>query len=84
MEITKDLFIRVLEILEEDCGIDNFQILQNSNGVRVCTENTDIDYFFNDNNILIDPRIQKLREQIAELEIQKSKLYNQLAILQRN
>lgn len=81
MAINKNTFIEVLEILENDGCIDNFQFYINENVIKVCTDRDDVVYHFDNNNNLINPQIFVIQKKIEKLEKEKNNLENQLKAL---
>ena len=83
MAINKNTFVEVLEYLETDSVIDSFEFYKKDNSIGVWSlggEEKAI-YVFNENENLINPKIQKLQNQIDKLEKQKKELENQIKLL---
>ena len=78
MTISKNTFIEVLEILENDGCIDYLQFYKNENVVKVCTDRDDVIYHFDNNDNLINPKIFAIQKKIEKLEKEKKDLENQL------
>ena len=81
MTISKNTFIEVLEILENDGCIDYLQFYKNENVVKVCTDRDDVIYHFDNNDNLINPKIFAIQKKIEKLEKEKKDLENQLKAL---
>ena len=81
MTISKNTFIEVLEILENDGCIDYLQFYKNENVVKVCTDRDDVIYHFDNNDNLINPKIFAIQKKIEKLEKEKNNLENQLKAL---
>ena len=81
MAINKNTFVEILEILENDGCIDNFQFYKNENVIKVCTDRDDAIYHFDNNNNLINPQIFVIQKKIEKLEKEKNILENQLKLL---
>lgn len=80
--ITKKIFVEILEILENDCLIDDFQFYKNENIIKVYSDRDDIViYHFDENNNLINPQIFKIQKEIEKLEKQKKDLESKLSLL---
>ena len=79
--ITKKIFVEILEILESDYLIDNFQIYKNENIIKVEADRENAIYCFNENDNLINPQIFKIQKEIEKLEKQKKDLENKLNLL---
>jgi|GEM_PF-4880313 len=84
MKISKDTFVKILGILENDGCIDTFQFYKNENVIKVYSSRDDAIYRFDDNDNLINPQIFAIQREIEELEKQKNKLENQLKLLTNN
>lgn len=84
MNINKNIFIEILEILEKDECIDSFQFYKNENIIKVCSDREDAIYHFDNNNNLINPQIYILQKKIKKLEKEKNNLENQLNLLTNN
>lgn len=77
MKITKEQFAYILEVLEQDYIIGGYYILKNQNAISVdSTENTteSATYYFNDNNVLINPQVFEIQKQIKDLQEKIKKL----------
>ena len=81
MNINKDIFIEILDILENDGCIDSFQFYKNENIIKVYSNKDDAIYHFDENNNLINPQIFEIQKKIEKLEKEKNKLENELKIL---
>lgn len=81
MNISKDTFVEVLEILENDGCIDSFQFYKNENVIKVYSCRDDAIYHFDDNNNLINPQIFAIQRKIEKLEKEKNNLENKLKLL---
>ena len=81
--MNKKTFVEVLEYLEIDGIIEDFEFYKKNNSIGVWSlggEEKAI-YVFNENEKLINPKIQKLQNQIDKLERQKKELENQINLL---
>ena len=81
--MNKKTFVEVLEYLETDGIIEDFEFYKRNNSIGVWSlggEEKAI-YVFNENEKLIKPKIQKLQNQIDKLERQKKELENQIKLL---
>ena len=81
--MNKKTFVEVLEYLETDGIIEDFEFYKRNNSIGVWSlrgEEKAI-YVFNENEKLINPKIQKLQNQIDKLERQKKELENQIKLL---
>ena len=81
--MNKKTFVEVLEYLETDGIIEDFEFYKRNNSIGVWSlggEEKAI-YVFNENEKLINPKIQKLQNQINKLERQKKELENQIKLL---
>ena len=83
MNISKDIFVEILEILENDGCID-FQFYKNKNAIEVYSDANNATYHFDNNNNLINPQIFKIQEKIKKLEEEKNKLENELKLLTKD
>lgn len=81
MKISKDTFVEILGILENDGCIDTFQFYKNENIIKVYSSRDDAIYHFDDNNNLINPQIFVIQRKIEKLEKEKNNLENQLKSL---
>lgn len=81
MNISKDTFVEILGILENDGCIDTFQFYKNENIIKVYSSRDDAIYHFDDNNNLINPQIFVIQRKIEKLEKEKNNLENQLKSL---
>ena len=80
--ITKKMFVEILDMLESDCLIDDFQFYKNENIIKVYSDRDDIViYHFDENDNLINPQIFKIQKEIEKLEIQKKDLESKLNLL---
>lgn len=84
MNISKDTFVEILGILENDGCIDSFQFYKNENVIKVYSSRNDAIYHFDDNNNLISPQIFAIQRKIEKLEKEKNNLENQLKLLTNN
>lgn len=85
MNISKNTFVEVLDILENDGCIDSFQFYKNENIIKVSSSNgDDTIYHFDNNNNLINPQIFIIQKKIEKLEKEKNDLENQLKLLTNN
>ena len=84
MNINKNTFVEVLEILENDGCIDSFQLYKNKNAIEVYSDANNATYHFDNDNNLINPQIFKIQEEIKKLEEEKKRLENKLKSLTRN
>lgn len=84
MNISKDTFVEILGILENDGCIDSFQFYKNENVIKVYSDRDDAIYHFDDNNNLINPQIFAIQRKIEKLEKEKNNLENQLKLLTNN
>ena len=84
MNISKDTFVEVLGILENDGCIDSFQFYKNENIIKVYSGEDDVIYHFDDNDNLINPQIFEIQRKIEKLEKEKNNLENQLKLLTNN
>ena len=81
MNISKDTFVEILEMLENDGCIDSFQFYKNENVIKVYSCRDDAIYHFDDNNNLINPQIFVIQKKIEKLEKEKNNLENKLKLL---
>lgn len=81
--MNKKTFVEVLEYLEADGIIDSFEFYKNDNSIDVWTVDglDKAKYIFDENNKLINPRIQKLQDQKKELENKIKEIENQIKLL---
>lgn len=84
MKISKNTFVEILEMLENDGCIDSFQFYKNENVIKVYSSRDDAIYHFDDNNNLINPQIFAIQRKIEKLEEEKNNLENQLKLLTDN
>ena len=84
MNISKDTFVEILGMLENDGCIDSFQFYKNENVIKVYSSRDDAIYHFDDNNNLINPQIFELQRKIEKLEKEKNNLENKLKLLTNN
>ena len=84
MNISKDIFVEILGVLENDGCIDSFQFYKNENVIKVYSSRDDVIYHFDDNNNLINPQIFAIQRKIEKLEKEKNNLENQLKLLTNN
>ena len=83
MIMNKKTFVEVLDYLETDGIIEDFEFFKKNNSIGVWSlggEEKAI-YIFDENENLINPKIQKLQSQINHLEKQKKELENQIKLL---
>lgn len=83
MNISKNTFIKILEILERDGCISSFHFFTIENEIKVYSRN-DAVYSFDDNDNLINSQIFTLQKKIKKLEKEKKDLENQLNLLTNN
>ena len=81
MNISKDTFVEILEMLENDGCIDSFQFYKNENVIKVYSCRDYAIYHFDDNNNLINPQIFVIQKKIEKLEKEKNNLENKLKLL---
>lgn len=81
MNISKDTFVEILEMLENNGCIDSFQFYKNENVIKVYSCRDDAIYHFDDNNNLINPQIFAIQKKIEKLEKEKNNLENKLKLL---
>ena len=81
MNISKDTFVEILGMLENDGCIDSFQFYKNENVIKVYSSRDDAIYHFDDSNNLINPQIFAIQKKIEKLEKEKNNLKNQLKVL---
>ena len=81
MKVSKDTFVEILSMLENDGCIDSFQFYKNENVIKVYSSRDDAIYHFDNNNNLINPQIFVIQRKIEELEKEKNNLENQLNLL---
>lgn len=81
MNISKDTFVEILEMLENDGCIDSFQFYKNENVIKVYSCRDDAIYHFDNNNNLINPQIFAIQKKIEKLEKEKNNLENKLKLL---
>ena len=82
--ITKETFIKVLEVLKYENCIDSFDIFEKENTIKVWSyydEGDEPIYHFDENNNLINPKVYEIQKQIDKLIKEKNKLENELKIL---
>lgn len=79
--ITKKMFVEILDILENDYLIDDFQFYKNENVIKVCSSGEEAIYHFDKNDNLINPQIFEIQKNIEKLEKQKKDLENKLNLL---
>lgn len=81
--MNKKIFVEVLEFLETDGIIEEFEfyVKNNSIGVFSLYHDEKAVYVFDENENLINPKILKLQKQIDSLERQKKELENQIKLL---
>ncbi len=79
--ITKKIFVEILNMLDNDYLIDNFQIYENENVIKVHSNREDAIYHFDENDNLINPQIFEIQKSIEKLEKQKKDLENKLNLL---
>lgn len=81
--MNKKTFVEVLEYLETDNIIEGFEFFKKNNSIGVWSlggEEKAV-YIFDEKENLINPKIQKLQNQIDKLEKQKKELENQIKLL---
>lgn len=78
VKVTKEMFVAVLELLEEEDVFSDFEFLTSGNTIRINQYGdygTDSCYFnFDELNNLIDPRIRKYQEELAALKAKEQDL----------
>jgi len=82
--VTKEIFIKVLEVLECKNCIDSFDIFEKENTIKVWSyygDGDEVIYHFDENNNLINPKVYEIQKQIDKLIKEKNKLENELKIL---
>lgn len=79
--ITKKIFVEILEMLEHDYLIDDFQFYKNENVIKVCSSGEEAIYHFDKNDKLINPQIFEIQKEIEKLEKQKKDLESKLSLL---
>lgn len=84
MNISKDTFVEILGMLENDGCIDSFQFYKIGNVIKVYSSRNDAIYHFDNNNNLINPQIFELQRKIEKLEKEKNNLENKLKLLTNN
>ena len=74
--MNKKVFVEVLEYLETDGIIKNFEFYKKGNSICVWSIGGEekVAYVFDENENLINPKIQKLQKQIDKLEQQKKRI----------
>ena len=83
MIMNKKIFVEVLDYLETDGIIEDFEFFKKNNSIGVWSlggEEKAV-YVFDENENLINPKIQKLQSKINYLEKQKKELENQIKLL---
>lgn len=81
--MNKKTFVEVLEYLETDNIIEGFEFFKKNNSIGVWSlggEEKAV-YIFDENENLINPKIQKLQKQLEKIEKQKKELENQIKLL---
>lgn len=84
MNISKDTFVEILGMLENDGCIDSFQFYKIGNVIKVYSSRNNAIYHFDNNNNLINPQIFELQRKIEKLEKEKNNLENKLKLLTNN
>lgn len=81
--MNKKTFVEVLEYLENDDIIEDFEFIKTNNSIAVWSlgGGEKAVYTFDKNEKLINPKIRKLQEKLEELEKQKKELENQIKLL---
>ena len=81
--MNKKTFVEVLEYLETAGIIEDFEFFKKINSIAVWSLDGEEKavYVFDENENLINPKIQKLQNQIDRLEKQKKELENQIKLL---
>ena len=81
MKITKQQFAYILGLLEEEDIVAKYQFTKYNSILIWDIDGYDVEYKFDDNDLLINPEINKiqkqiddLQNQIKELETEKNKL----------
>ena len=83
MIMNKKTFVEVLDYLETDGIIEDFEFFKKNNSIGVWSlggEEKAV-YVFDENENLINPKIQKLQNKINHLEKKKKELENQIKLL---
>lgn len=83
MIMNKKTFVEVLDYLETDGIIEDFEFFKKNNSIGVWSlgDEEKAVYVFDENENLINPKIQKLQSKINHLEKQKKELENQIKLL---
>ena len=83
--MNKKTFVKVLEYLETDGVIEDFEFFKKNNSIAVWSLGGEekATYVFDENENLINPKIQKLQSKINHLEKQKKELENQIKLLKK-
>lgn len=81
--MNKKTFIEVLEYLENDDIIEDFEFVKTNNSIAVWSLGGEekATYTFDKDEKLINPKIKKLQEQLDKLEKQKKELEKQIKLL---
>ena len=81
--MNKKTFVGVLEYLENDDIIEDFEFVKTNNSIAVLSLGGEekVVYTFDKNEKLINPKIRKLQEKLEELEKQKKELEKQIKLL---
>ena len=81
--MNKKTFVEVLEYLENDDIIEDFEFIKTNNSIAVWSLSGEEKavYTFDKNEKLINPKIRKLQEKLEDLEKQKKELENQIKLL---
>ena len=85
MKITKETFVYILGLLEDD-GFINFNINNSENSVEVINVEDGWwkGYKFDNNNCLISPQIEKLQQKIKDLQEEQKRLEERIKKLSQD
>ena len=85
MKITKETFVYILGILEDNYFI-NFNINNSENSVEVINieDGSWQAYKFDNNNYLINPQIEKLQQKIKDLQEEQKRLEEKIKNLSQD
>ena len=67
MKISKEVFAYILGLLEDDYVIEGYQF-KPDNSIVVYEEANDGIYYFDKNNMLINPKVRNIQNQIERLQ----------------
>ena len=81
--MNRKTFVEVLEYLETDGIIEDFEFFKKNNSISVWSSDGEEKavYVFDENENLINPKIQKLQNQIDKLKKKKKELEKQIKLL---